>query len=110
MACIRMILRRVAPAALLVFGVAAPALSQSQEGLAFVQQNCATCHATGKTGNSPHPSAPPFRRLGDSYDLDKLQEILESGTILPTHPDMPLFKLDANTAKAVVTYLRSIQE
>lgn len=85
-------------------------LSQPQDGLAFVQQNCAMCHAIGTTGNSPHPAAPPFRRLGNSYDLDKLQVILQRGTILPTHPDMPLFKLDESTAKAVINYLRSVQE
>ena len=94
----------------ILLGSAAPVLSQPQEGLAFVQQNCAMCHAIGATGNSPHPAAPPFRRLGNSYDLGKLQVILQRGTILPAHPDMPLFKLDESTARAVISYLRSVQE
>ena len=68
------------------------------------------CHAIGQSGNSPHPAAPPFRRLGNSYDLDKLQETLERGTILPVHPDMPHFKLDRRTAREVINYIRSIQE
>lgn len=68
------------------------------------------CHAIGKTDSSPHSSAPPLRRIGNSYDLDKLQEIFERGTILPSHPDMPLFKLDRSTARGVINYLRSIQE
>ena len=68
------------------------------------------CHAIGKTGFSPHSAAPPFRRLGDSYDLDKLQETLERGTILPSHPDMPSFKMDRRTAREIVNYMRSIQE
>ncbi len=96
--------------AFVILASAGPALSQSQAGLAVVQQHCAMCHAVGTTGGSPHSSAPPLRKLGNSYDLDKLQEILESGTILPSHPDMPRFKLDRNTARAVVNYLRTIQE
>jgi mono/diheme cytochrome c family protein len=87
-----------------------PAQAQPQDGLAVVQQHCATCHAIGKTGGSPHPAAPPFRRLGTMYDLDKLQEMLASGTVLPSHPDMPLFKLDGRAARAVTNYIRSIQE
>lgn len=68
------------------------------------------CHAIGQTGGSPHAAAPPFRRLGSSYDLEKLQEELERGTILPAHPDMPLFKMDRRTARSVINYIRSIQE
>ena len=87
-----------------------PVLSQPQQGLALVQEYCAMCHAVGQLGNSPHPAAPPFRRLGNSYDLDKLQETLERGTILPSHPDMPLFKLDRRTAREIINYIRSVQE
>ena len=86
------------------------AFSQSSQGVALVQEHCAMCHATGKVGSSPHQSAPPFRRLGNSYDLDKLQEALERGTILPSHPDMPLFKMDRRTAREIMNYIRSIQE
>jgi cytochrome c len=86
------------------------ALSQSSQGVALLQQHCAMCHAIGKVGSSPHPAAPPFRRLGNSYDLDKLQEALERGTILPSHPDMPMFKMDRRTAREMVNYIGSIQE
>jgi len=68
------------------------------------------CHSVSQSGNGPHPAAPPFRRLGNSYDLDKLQETFERGTILPAHPDMPHFKLDRRTAREVINYIRSIQD
>jgi cytochrome c len=86
------------------------AFSQSSQGVALAQEHCAMCHAIGKADSSPHRSAPPFRQLGNSYDLDKLQEALERGTILPSHPDMPLFKLDRRTAREVVNYIRSLQQ
>ena len=86
------------------------AFSQSSQGVALVQERCAMCHAIGKVDNSPHRAAPPFRQLGNSYDLDKLQEALERGTILASHPDMPLFKLDRRTAREDVNYIRSIQD
>ena len=85
------------------------AFSQSSQGVALAQEHCAMCHAIGKADTSPHRSAPPFRQLG-SYDLDKLQEALEGGTILPSHPDMPLFKLDRRTAREIVNYIRSLQQ
>lgn len=97
-------------AACVIMGVTTPSLAQSQNGAVLVLEHCAMCHATGKSGTSPHPAAPTFRRLGNSYDLEKLEEILERGTILPSHPDMPLFKLDRRTAKAVVSYIRSVQD
>lgn len=87
-----------------------PVLAQSEQGVALVQELCAMCHAIGRTGSSPHAAAPPFRRLGSSYDLDKLQETFERGTNLPSHPDMPLFKMDRRTARSVINYIRSIQE
>ncbi len=94
----------------LFFAASAQVLSQSQQGAALVQELCAMCHAVGPSGNSPHPAAPPFRRLGNSHDLDKLRETLERGTILPGHPDMPIFKLDRGTAREVINYIRSIQD
>lgn len=97
-------------AACVIVGVTGPVLAQSQNGAVLVLERCAMCHATGKSGTSPHPAAPAFRRLGDSYDLDKLEEAFERGTILPSHPDMPLFKMDRRTARAIVSYIRSIQD
>jgi len=86
------------------------ASAQRVSGRALAEERCAMCHAIGPSGGSPHPAAPPFRKLGNSYDLDKLQTILERGDIVPAHPEMPIFKLDRNTARSIINYIRSIQE
>lgn len=90
--------------------IAIPAAAQPSAGLGFAETHCAMCHAVRNADNSPHQAAPPFRLLGSSIDLDRLQADLENGTVLPSHPDMPSFKMDPNTAKEIVNYIRSIQE
>ena len=94
----------------LLGAVTSPALAQSPAGLALVQEHCAMCHAIGKTDNSPHPGAPPLRRLGDSYNFDEFEDLIGRGIILASHPDMPTFKVDRAAARAITSYLRSIQQ
>ena len=94
---------------LAVFADAANAQNSERRGRAVVGEFCARCHAVGKTGSSPHASAPPFRTLGRSFDLDQFPRRLERG-ISSGHPDMPEFKLSADDALAVSAYLRTIQQ
>ena len=86
----------------------APAQDPIRHGRAVVKEFCARCHAIGRAGKSPHPSAPPFRTLGRSFDLDALPRRLERG-ISSGHPDMPEFKFTESDARDVVAYLRTIQ-
>ena len=86
------------------------AQAQERSGLALIQEHCAMCHAIGKTDDSPHPGAPPLRKLGDSYNFDEFQELLERGTVIAPHPAMPTFKVDHAAARAITSYLRSIQQ
>ena len=98
--------------ALLLFVVSAEtanAQDLERRGRTVVVEFCARCHAIGKTGNSPHASAPPFRTLGRSFDLDQFPRRLERG-ISSGHPDMPEFKLSSDDALAVSAYLRTIQQ
>ena len=95
----------------LLFSVSAgiaSAQNPERRGRAVVMEFCARCHAVGKTDNSPHASAPPFRTLGRSFDLDQFPRRLERG-ISSGHPDMPEFKLSPDDALAVSAYLRTIQ-
>jgi mono/diheme cytochrome c family protein len=87
------------------------ALAQGPDarGRALLQDNCAACHAIGRTGTSPHAAAPPFRKLGASFDLEALERRLRLG-IVAGHPDMPEFKFSDDDAHAVAVYLRSIQD
>jgi cytochrome c len=92
-----------------IFAGVANAQDPARRGRAVVMEFCARCHAIGKTGNSPHTSAPPFRMLGRSFDLDQFPRLLERG-IASGHPDMPEFKLSVDDALAVSAYLRTIQQ
>jgi len=89
---------------------AGPALTgREKRGAALLERMCATCHAVGRTGTSPHRQAPPFRTLSRRYPIESLQETLAEG-IISGHPDMPEFKFGATDVGAVIAYLRVIQE
>jgi cytochrome c len=102
-------IRFVVSSLLLLVGSAAQAQDPARHGRALVAEFCASCHAIGKTGKSPHASAPPFRTLGRSFDLDELPRRLVRG-ISSSHPDMPEFKFSVDDARAVRAYLRTIQQ
>lgn len=93
---------------------AAPALAQTEaqieaaRGRVLVERNCGMCHATGATGPSREPLAPPFRDLHQRYDVDALGEALAEG-ILTGHPAMPEFRFKPDEVAAILRYLKSIQ-
>lgn len=80
----------------------------SARGEALVDRHCGRCHATGLTGKSPEPAAPPFRELHRRYDPDELAEALAEG-LLTGHPMMPEFRFSPNDVRAIIDYLKSIQ-
>jgi cytochrome c len=79
-----------------------------QRGRALAERMCAQCHAIGKSGQSPHVSAPAFRALDRRVDLDSFMERLREGLAVG-HPDMPTFRFTREDARAFLLYLRSIQ-
>ena len=83
------------------------ALESRGEGL--LTTNCSRCHAVGRTGDSTHPEAPPFRTLGQRYPIDVLAEALAEG-LSSGHPDMPEFRFEIDDIDAILAYLNSIQE
>jgi cytochrome c len=98
----------------LIAVLTAGGLAQAQgdpvsHGQSLVAEFCASCHAIGVTGESPHPWAPPFRTLARSIDLDEFPRALEHG-ITSSHPDMPAIKFSQEEARAVRAYLRAIQQ
>ncbi len=82
--------------------------NREQRGQAIVEQHCSTCHATGRSGDSPAPEAPAFRTLSHNYRVDALEEALAEG-ISVGHPAMPQFAFASEDVSAVVAYLQSIQ-
>lgn len=87
---------------------AAPDSTAVERGRAFVEANCAACHAVGARGASPNAEAPPFRTLGRRYDVGALEEALAEG-IAVGHPLMPEFVLEPEQIVEVTAYLRGVQ-
>ena len=69
-----------------VLVVSAQSTEDIKHGEALVTRNCARCHATMRTGESTHPEAPAFRKLGKRYPIEALEEALSEG-IISGHPD-----------------------
>jgi mono/diheme cytochrome c family protein len=91
---------------------AAQATAQSADpkrGEMLLTRDCGSCHAVGRTGDSPRKDTPAFRTLGQRYPVESLEEALGEG-IMSGHPDMPEFKFDADEAGAIIAYLKSIQQ
>jgi cytochrome c len=82
-------------------------LERRGEGL--LTKNCSRCHAVGRAGDSVHPEAPLFRRLGQRYPIEQLAEALAEG-LSSGHPDMPEFRFEIDDVDAILAYLESIQE
>lgn len=70
---------------------------------------CSGCHAVGRTGDSPHPDALPFRKISMHYPVRDLEEALGEG-IFVGHPDMPPFVFAPEDIDALLTYLEAIQD
>ena len=107
-------MRSSALAAVAMLWMCGPAPAQStatleRRGEQLLAQYCAMCHAIGRTGNSPHPQAPPFRTLDRKYPVAALEEALGEG-LISGHPDMPEFTFSAEDVGAIIAYLSAIQE
>lgn len=77
-------------------------------GEAIAEGACASCHAIGSTGTSPHPSAPPFRVLGQSMPIKSLGQAFSEG-FTADHPDMPEWQLEQNDIDGLLAYIESVQ-
>jgi len=94
---------------LAVTPVAADDAAAVKRGEALLAKNCSRCHAIASAGESQHPQAPPFRTLGKRYPVEFLEEALGEG-IISGHPDMPEFEFAPADVRAIVAYLKAIQE
>lgn len=110
-------MRFVIPAVLLLALSAAEAqeppaapLTAEARGLAFVQANCARCHAIGPADDSPYAPAPPFRTLAAKYDVGGLAEAFAEGIEVGHRgqQEMPAFELSPAEIDDLIAYLRWI--
>jgi cytochrome c len=71
----------------------------------FARLHCAQCHAIEGVGESPLPTAPPFRTLHLKYPVEDLQRPLAEGV----HPKMPVFQLTPAQAADLMAYLKTLE-
>lgn len=90
--------------------VRAQAADEIEAGRQLVEVNCGKCHGVGAADASPHPEAPPFRNLSDSFPMDALEEAFADGRIYSGHPDMPEFIATPEQVDAIIGYIASLQE
>ncbi len=85
-------------------------MTPEARGLAFVQANCARCHAIGPGGESPYAPAPPFRTLAAKYDVEGLAEAFAEGIEVGHRgvQEMPAFQLDPAQIDDLIAYLKWI--
>lgn len=84
-----------------------PAGAKSGQDLAT--ELCSACHATGLKGASRNPAAPPLRTLGERYSEEALERAFEEG-LIKSHPAMPPFRLSPEQTRAILGYIKTIQE
>lgn len=84
------------------------AAEMAQDGREIAQSQCSSCHAIGRTGESPNPAAPRFDRLLERYHADVLEQELIEG-VRVAHP-MPDFQFNPQGVDALIAYLRSVQQ
>lgn len=101
-----------ATAALMAF---APLAARSEElspdaqaGLEILRDDCSSCHAIDKTGESPMREAPPFRALHTRYPVESLEESLAEG-IITGHPAMPEFQFSPQQVGDIIAYLKTLE-
>jgi len=108
-------LMSVMVAALVLAATNCPTTAQTRAkviaaGKVIAEKHCASCHATGLKGASPHRHAPPFRTLRTRYDLDNLQEAFVEGVAVGHRGvDMPEFQFSPDATDALITFLKSLR-
>lgn len=90
------------------------ALAEEESGLMaagreLVSKHCSACHAIGADDVSRDPHALAFRTLGKRYPIESLEEALAEG-IFTGHEGMPELQFQPRDIKAVIIYLKSIQQ
>jgi len=83
--------------------------AEIEAGQQIAIENCARCHAIGRTGESPLAAAPPFGRLHDRYDIGASAEVFAEGIALG-HKEMPPFSFYPAQISALLAYLKSLEQ
>ncbi len=85
----------------------AAAAQDIRAGRALARENCAGCHAIGRSGRSPRPFATPFRLIPQRYPVEALEEAFGEG-ITGSHRGMPDFQFSPRQVDDLLGYIRSL--
>lgn len=88
--------------------VATGASAQERSGQSIAREDCGACHAVGRADHSRQAKAPPFRTLGERYDIEGLAEALAEG-ISVGHPEMPVLTYPPDEVHRLIDYLKRLQ-
>lgn len=97
------------PAPPQVSSFASADLEAAARGQRITSGVCASCHATGLTGDSPMAAATPFRVIVQRYPLDQLEEAFGEG-LVTGHPAMPEFVFRASEIDDLMAYLQTLKD
>lgn len=81
-------------------------------GKAIAEEQCAACHAIGKTGLSPYGPAPVWRELIAANDADDLAARFSEGKLIhrPGPVAMPEFTFTPEEISDLITYMKTLRE
>ena len=89
---------------------AAPAPQTPEaRGRAFVQANCARCHATGPIGSSPNPVSPPFAAIVNRHGLTA-QTLSSWLSNAHNYPQEMQFQLGGADIDDLVAYMLTLKD
>lgn len=77
-------------------------------GERLTAEHCGTCHAIGRTGDSPLASAPPLRDIPGRYPVEHLEEALAEGIIVAHDAPMPAFQMEPQEIADILAYMRTL--
>lgn len=86
-------------------GISAEAI---ERGRLLTSTACASCHATGPTGDSPLPDATPLREIVRRYPLNRLEGAFAEG-LVTTHPAMPGYIFRASEIDDLIAWLETLK-
>jgi cytochrome c len=80
-------------------------------GRLLVEEQCARCHALGRSDTSPYPGAQPFRNLGARWSRDQLTAALRTGIIAEHDRSGVRLEMKLNDAEIAdfIEFLKSIE-
>ena len=83
---------------------------EARQGHALMEERCSSCHAIEATGDSPNPTAPPFREIVTRCPVESLAEALAEGIIVDHDGPMPQFVFEPQDVDAILAYLHTLEK